>query len=193
MLDTSAQQQMASRGPEIVDGRGVDRVLLKMDASSLQTRPVEAKDCRQIWEWANEPLTRAASFSSDAIPWEKHIAWFTARLNHPACLFLIATDSQEKPIGQVRFDIDGSNAMISVALDIRFRGLGYGQELIRIGIQKLFRDFSVTQVNAFIRTDNRVSQATFFKAGFVSLGTTQVQGQAAFNLVFQKGQAWVPK
>ena len=193
MLDTSARQQMASQGPEIVDGRGVDRVLLKMDASLLQTRPVEAKDCRTIWEWANEPLTRAASFSSDAIPWEKHVAWFTARLNHPACLFLIATDSQEQPIGQVRFDIDGSNAMISVAMDIRVRGLGYGQELIRIGIQKLFRDFPVTHVNAFIRTDNRVSQATFFKAGFVSLGTTQVQGQAAFHLVFQKGQAWVPK
>ena len=178
---------MASRGPEIVDGRGVDRVLLKMNASSLQTRPVEAQDCRQVWEWANEPLTRAASFSSDAIPWEHHVAWFTARLNNPACVFLFATDSQEQPIGQVRFDIVGSNALMSVSVDARFRGLGYGPELVRIGTQKLFGESSVTRVNAFIRTDNMASQVMCFKAGFVELGTTQVQGQDAYHLVFEKG------
>lgn len=188
MLDTAARQRMASRGPEIVDGRGVDRVILKLDASSLHTRPVEAEDCRQIWEWANEPLTRAVSFSSDVIPWEKHVAWFTARLNNPACMFLIATDSNAQPIGQVRFDIDGSTAVISMSLDPRFRGLGYGPELIRIGIQKLFCNSSVTQVNALIRTDNIASQAMCFKTGFLSLGKTQVQGQEAYHLLFQKGQ-----
>ena len=59
---------MSERGRKLVDGRGAERVVSAMQPLNLHLRPAERKDCRLLWEWANDPATRAAAFSTGTIP-----------------------------------------------------------------------------------------------------------------------------
>jgi RimJ/RimL family protein N-acetyltransferase len=181
---------MARRGPELVDGRGAGRVVARLLAypDPLHLRPVRAEDCRLIWEWANEPATRAASFTTEPIPWEQHRAWFAAKLDDPHCLFFIALDAEGQPIGQVRLDVDGTEAVISVGLAGRYQGLGSGPKVIRQAVRALFASRPAERVVAFIRAENTASYRAFVKAGFVEEGTAAVRGHAACRLVSTRGQ-----
>jgi UDP-2,4-diacetamido-2,4,6-trideoxy-beta-L-altropyranose hydrolase len=188
LVDAPARGAMARRGPELIDGLGANRVLRFLRTDVHHLRPVQAEDCRQIWEWANESVTRAASFSPGPIAWERHEPWFTAKLDDPNCAYFIALDGEGQPVGQVRFDVDGAEAVISVGLAGRRLGLGYGPELIRLGVRELFRTRPVERVNALIRTENLRSLRAFIKAGFTDLGNTTVRGQPAHRLVLQRSE-----
>ncbi len=47
-----------------MDGFGAERVISAIQGANLGLRRVEEADCRLLWEWANEPEVRSASFSS---------------------------------------------------------------------------------------------------------------------------------
>ena len=192
LLDSATRASMAQRGPEIVDGHGTGRVIKRMRSggSRLQIRRIDQQDCRKVWEWANEPLIRSVSFNVEPIAWEQHQQWFTARLNHPSCLFWIAEDADKHAMGQLRLELDGPEATISISLDPRFRGMGYGPEFIRLCIQESFQSRPINLVHAFIREDNTISQSAFLKAGFFKRGTVLVHGHAAHHLVYEKGHPW---
>jgi spore coat polysaccharide biosynthesis predicted glycosyltransferase SpsG len=60
--------EMSRRGQELVDGDGVKRVAAKLRRVGITLRAMSADDCRLVWDWANEPETRASSFSPNPIP-----------------------------------------------------------------------------------------------------------------------------
>ena len=54
LLDSAElRAEMSRRGRELVDGRGADRVVSAMRPRAIRLRPVESKDCRLLWQWAN--------------------------------------------------------------------------------------------------------------------------------------------
>ena len=93
---------MSERGRKLVDGCGAERVVSTMQPLTLHLRQAEQKDCRLLWEWANDPATRAASFSTETIPWEQHQAWFEDKMKDPNCLLLIGENSKAGP--SVKYD-----------------------------------------------------------------------------------------
>lgn len=175
LLASDQRRTMIERGQKLVDGNGAKRVLEYMGHRSVALRSILPDDCNQIWEWANDPITRAQSFSSHAIPWEKHKQWFEAQLADPAVHFYVAEDDRARPIGQVRFQIVDDTAIISVSLVPERRGQGYGAEVIRLGARQLFDSTQVTRIHAYIKPDNTPSIHAFTKAGFVDAGTIAVQ------------------
>jgi RimJ/RimL family protein N-acetyltransferase len=92
---------------------------------------VREEDGRLLWEWANDPAVRAVSFSSEPISWQQHWQWFNSKLSSPDCIFYIAVNLADLPIGQVRFERTGDEATISVSLAANFRGKGFGSSIIR--------------------------------------------------------------
>ena len=132
----------------------------------IKLRPVSNKDCRLIWQWANDPEVRAVSFSSAFIPFENHVKWFEAKLNDPLCCFYVAENSQHESVGQVRFDIKGKHAAISISLDRKFRGQGHSSTLIQLASQKILNASNVEVLHAYIKKENLVSLKTFQKTGF---------------------------
>jgi UDP-2,4-diacetamido-2,4,6-trideoxy-beta-L-altropyranose hydrolase len=174
--------KMARRGQELVDGEGADRVVMRLRGQKIRLRQVGEGDVRLIWEWANDPAVRAASFSSEPIPWEQHRQWFRAKLNDPDCVFYIAIDEEETPIGQVRYDVSGHEAVVSISLDVNFRGKGYGSAIIEFAARKLYRTVGAKLIHAYVKTDNEASISAFLKAGFKKMEPTTVCGQPVVHL-----------
>lgn len=180
--------EMSQRGQQLVDGGGVNRVLMYMRGENVRFRRVRENDCRLVWEWANDPDVRAVSFSSEPIRWEEHVQWFKAKLSDPDCLFLIAIDSEGVPIGQARFDMvrENKEAVISVSIDRKCRGKGYGSAMIRLASQKLLDLSEANVIHAYIKRDNEASIRAFVKAGYRKAGAIVIRGHQAVHLLLQK-------
>ena len=112
--------------------------------------------------------------------------WFNSKLNDPGCYFYIAEKRQGEPIGQIRFDIDGREATISISLDRRFRAQGHGSEIIRLASKKITEVSRADRINAYIRRDNTASIMSFQKAGFKATQDEGISEQQAFHLILKK-------
>ncbi len=186
--DVSLRTEMSRRGQALVDGNGGTRVVSYMRNELLQLRGVRAEDCRLVWDWANDPETRASSFSQEPIPWESHVRWFKARLNDPATVYNVALDDRGEPIGQVRYELRSDEATISISIDRKFRGCGYGSVLIRRASVDLFTQSRVRLIHAFVKPDNVPSIRAFLNAGFTQIEDATINDRSALHFVKRRGQ-----
>ena len=164
--DAGRRATLAANGRLVVDGRGARRVAARLRAELISVRPVTEADCRLIWGWANDPATRAASFSSAPIGWDEHTRWFARHLADPAARHFIMSTPDGLPLGQVRFDLDGDRAVIGTTVDPRRRGKGWGPAIIVGGIRRLAAETGVRRVVAQIRSGNGPSRTAFTDANF---------------------------
>jgi UDP-2,4-diacetamido-2,4,6-trideoxy-beta-L-altropyranose hydrolase len=184
-VDHVFRADAARRGQELIDGRGAERVVGALLGGCVRLREAGPEDCRLVWQWANEPSVRAASFNPDPIPWEGHRDWFAGKLTDANCLFFIADGAGRGPLGQVRCDLSGEQATISIALAPESRGRGLGPWVIREACARAFQTGRVRSVLALVRAENVPSRTAFLRAGFVEDGDTVVRGCAALRLVYR--------
>lgn len=124
----------------------------------IKLRRVREEDSRLLWEWANDQEVRSNSFSQKTITWEEHIQWLNEKLRDPNCLFFVALDKEERPIGQARFDLNASEA-----------------------VREVFHSGLVQTVSAFIKPANMKSVNAFERAGFRKVGLKTVRGNLAVH------------
>ncbi|MEQ9667160.1 UDP-2,4-diacetamido-2,4,6-trideoxy-beta-L-altropyranose hydrolase [Coleofasciculus sp. G2-EDA-02] len=187
LLSSGMRAEMARCGQELIDGEGTARVLMHLQNKPLRLRPVRQEDCKLLWEWANDPEVRAASFSSEPIPWEKHLQWFSNKFNDSNCYIFIILDNQDEAIGQVRFQRqDRNQAEMSISLDKNKRCSGYGSRIIDIATKEIFTRTSLQVVYAFIKQTNEISIGAFEKASFKKNGTKTIKGNVAIHYVMFK-------
>lgn len=180
--DASTRQALIHRGQALIDGKGAHRAVLRMRGMRLRLRPVVADDCRLLWDWANDPEVRAASFSSPAIPWDDHVAWFAGKLQDPHCFHFIAQESEHTCIGQVRFETRATGeADIHVSIARHRRRSGYGSLLIALAVDELFRVTPIRAVHAFIKPENTGSIKAFEHAEFCCTGVETIHGCTALH------------
>ena len=183
------RQSLSRRCRELVDGNGTGRVVSVLRTHPLgvegfRLRPAQLDDSRSLWEWANDPAVRAASFSSALIPWESHVAWFAEKLGQGRSLILIAEDDSLTPCGQIRFDVRADGGWeVDVTVAATMRGQGLASRLIRLGIQGLRKEHPDARVHAFVKPVNEASLKAFEKAGFTRIAAEQIRGNAAIHLV----------
>jgi RimJ/RimL family protein N-acetyltransferase len=153
----------------------------------IKLRRATHNDCRLIWQWANAPDVRAASFSPEPIVYEDHVKWYEARLNDAGCRIYIAEDvddnNQPTAIGQIRFDLKARGAVISISLDREFRGQGRGGRIIELASRTFLASSDAKKIHAYVKKDNAASLAAFKKAGFSPAKSVVVNNQAAHHLI----------
>jgi len=152
----------------------------------MKIRYAKPEDCQLIWEWANDSNTRAVSFSSEPIPWESHVKWFSEKMRDSNCMFFIALDANDFPIGQIRYEVDGTEATVSVALAPSQRGKGYGTQIIQMASKKVFDCISIGIIHAYIKPDNTTSIRAFAKAGFSMGSIIEIHGNPAFDFILHR-------
>ena len=149
-----------------------------MDTPSLTIRAATEHDSKDLFEWRNDPQTRAVSLSTDEVAWEDHERWFATSMQNPERLIYICEselDGQRMPVGMVRFDIhevseeSGSSPEAEVSINVNpiARRRGFGVVALMSGINQFARDQpTVGRLTAQIRDSNHPSVSIFTTAGF---------------------------
>lgn len=124
-------------------------------------RPATLDDAQRLFDWRNDPVTRAMAITTDPVPWDGHIRWLTASLTNPARLLLVG-QVDDTPIGTVRFDL-ADPVLVSITLAPDHRGRGLALPLLTGAMDRLDRPANLL---AQVKPDNPASQRLFERAGF---------------------------
>lgn len=131
----------------------------------IQIRNARIEDIDTYFNWANEEAVRKLSFNSVKIPYSEHEVWFKNCLVDKNCfmyLFFITTE-----IGQVRIQkLDADESIISISIDEKFRGKGYGVQMLNMSIESFRKISPKSVVSAYIKIENVASINIFEKSGF---------------------------
>ncbi len=151
-----------------------------MSGVGIVLRPATVEDCQRVYGWANDPVTRRASFHSAEITWAEHSAWFDASLQNPRRQLLIGEVNGE-PCALLRLD-DGpdQSAEIGINLAPSHRGRRLGMPLLALARQVAVAR-NVRRLVAHVKPDNPASQRTFVSAGYEPAGETTIAGCPALR------------
>jgi RimJ/RimL family protein N-acetyltransferase len=192
-MNPELRRSMSRKASCLVDGRGTDRVVAAMIAHGLSVRRVQAQDCRLLWEWANDPETRAASFNSERISWTEHRRWFSHKLEDPDCVLLMLEHKKAGPIARVRFDPHGGLASeISLTISPECRGRRLAAYVLDKAVAIAFERPTLQCVHAFVKSGNKSSALAFQRAGFRLAGSTQVNGSDALHFTLDRSAREAP-
>lgn len=158
----------------IIDGKSSLRICRLF--SQLQKefrckiRPAKLDDLDLTYSWAINPEIRRYSFQKHQILKSEHSNWLTRKLNNCNCHYLIL-EFDQMPIGSIRFDIDGKEALLSYQIDPEYHGMGFGGVLIKKGLEWIINPSNIKPntidviVGDVIR-ENIASIKTFERFGF---------------------------
>jgi spore coat polysaccharide biosynthesis predicted glycosyltransferase SpsG/GNAT superfamily N-acetyltransferase len=160
LTDARVRAGLVSAGHRVVDGLGAWRVvrmweqalavrrLPVVEIAGLVARPATLHDARRLWQWRNDPATRAGSRSSDEVAWEDHLGWLTASLTRTDRILLVVEDG-DGPVGTVRWDLvpepegehtGGDDWEASITVAPQRRGQSLSRPLLRAAEAALSRD-----------------------------------------------------
>lgn len=186
LRDKRKRQEMSQQLQALVDGDGLSRLRMHMKGEKLRLRRVREEDRKLLWEWANDPVVREASFNTDSIPWETHIIWFNKKIADSNCLIFVFFNDEDTPVGQMRFETSGREAESNVSVSASHRSIGYGSQMIQMASQRLFRETGVKKIYAHIKPENKASIRAFKKAGYKPAKTISLKGHRALQMVLNK-------
>ena len=171
MMEMSVLTAMQQACKDIVDGNGSERALsalLSHCSNDLCPRLVTADDEQLLFDWANDPLTRAQAFNTDDIPLATHRTWLETRLTNPDRYLLYVIENHAGvAVGQARFELnENQDWVISYSLAPDFRGQGLGKKLLSAALAKLNGQYPCCAVIGHVKNVNLRSQAIFESLGF---------------------------
>ena len=151
-----------------VDGLGAKRLaeyLLPAKKESYKIREACMKDMLTFFRWTNEPEVRKNSLNSDNIKLESHIDWYKEKLKSKYS-FLYILESNDLPVGQIRFEVEDKYAIINYSIDYMVRGRGLANVLLSLGIKE-FKKINKIPLLAIVKSRNISSIKSFIRLGFV--------------------------
>jgi RimJ/RimL family protein N-acetyltransferase len=132
----------------------------------LALRRGRLDDADRLLDWANDVVTRAASFGRPVVGREAHVAWLADTLARDDRRLWVVEEAG-LPIGQVRVDrgVDGTG-MISIGLAPGARGRGAGARVLDAALEAAVAELGIRRFRAIVREDNAASRRLFERAGF---------------------------
>lgn len=151
---------------QIVDGRGVLRVIASMGCGDIEIRVAKLEDSEKLFQWRNHPSIREVSHNANVIDWQTHQSWFASVLTDPEKKLLIGQRS-ESPVGVVRFDKQNDEAEISIYVAPGRASSGLGRSLLQSAEQWLaVHHPEISKIRAHVLGANEHSQKLFAAAGY---------------------------
>lgn len=134
--------------------------------TEITLRKATDEDRKILFEWANDPEVRKASFETHEITWEEHCAWYERIMTEGNVLQYIL-EEEGKPSGQIRFAVKEGNAEISYSIAPESRGRGLAACMISMGIRKARSEKrDISEFTARVKPDNVISAKVFRNLGF---------------------------
>ncbi len=136
-----------------------------MSAPAVTLRPALSSDARTLWRWRNDPQTRAASFSGDAVELAAHERWLQDTLGR-ADRRLYVAHAEGRDVATARLDVQGTEAVVSLTVAPEWRGRGMGTHVLRALAAEAFGAAGLRRLVARIKPDNAASRTAFERAGY---------------------------
>lgn len=167
-------EKFLQQQPNLFDGNQKKRFRNIFYRLTTTARLAKSTDCRMYFDWANDPITRQQSFNSEPIIYENHELWFNNRLkDEQSILYVIEFNRQ--PIGQVRFQLNQKEAVISYSLDKEYRGKGLGIWILKNGITAFRKNHSDYRIIGFVKFKNIASAKIFRALEFKEFVATELE------------------
>jgi L-amino acid N-acyltransferase YncA len=130
-------------------------------------REVEQKDCKEIFDWWNDPVTRSMMYDTADVEWSVHQKWFKKVTNDKNFLLCIGYDERGK-IGIVRFDRKSELSFeVSINLNPERRGEGLAPVILAKS-EKFFEHIhGKKHLFAMVRFENIPSKHSFLRVAYV--------------------------
>ena len=191
MQSVTVRKKMSGIGKDNVDGRGAVRIIDSLisvlsQSSGFYLRNAVQTDSKKIFELSNDPDVRINSINKGSIDWKSHQEWFDEILGRKNYIFLLAFDKNDNFIGQVRFEIKDTTAVVSISLTKEFRGKGLSKKILKEACAKIFLDENIAAVTAFILPDNLASIKGFSSAGFIQKGKEEILSEIYLKFILSK-------
>lgn len=166
ICDNICRKYLSEQSGVLISAQGPFLIIEAIHNRSISLRDVTDLDRELIWQWANDEETRNASYSQAHISWDEHIRWFDSVQRQKKHRFYIANNGSKKSVGQIRFALDGKDAIVSFSVAPDSRRRGCGKEILVRAAEKLFNETDIEQILAYVKADNESSLMVFQKAGF---------------------------
>ena len=165
-----------------------DVVIHTFNMSPLNMELTGEEHVDLYFKWANDPEVRKFSFQQDEINYEDHVKWFNSKINNPDFRFYLFRNEGMEAVGQVRINRNGAEIIIGISIDPGHRGLGYGSKMLRMACSLYFAETEARNITAYIKTENKASEAIFKKAGFVEKETLLINTKNTIKLILKNEQ-----
>lgn len=149
--------------------------------SDLRMRMATLEDVELYFQWANDQLVRENSYNSALIDHAQHVTWFTNKLRSGNCFFYLFSE-KNLPVGQVRIDRSGSETVVGISIDEKYRGKGLGVEMLNMACSDHLFKFQDREIIAYIKADNTASLKQFTKAGFSGTEKVMIENMGSYRL-----------
>jgi RimJ/RimL family protein N-acetyltransferase len=117
--------------------------------------------------WVNDPLVRKNAFEGSLISPESHHRWLVSKLKDKEnCMLFVIETLEELPIGQVRFECNGTQWEIHYGLWAPIRGLGLGTKMLAEALSVFRQTKSDVTLFGRVKRDNFPSRRIFEALGF---------------------------
>ena len=168
------------------DGRSDERLVKVFDqyfySREIRVRRAVESDMQVCFEWANDASVREQSYNQKPISLHEHSDWFHQKLNDPDCFFYIM-EIDQKPGAQIRFQVNGIDAVLGYLLDRKMRNKGLGTSILSLGIEKFIQDLQrPVNITGYVKDSNIRSQHSFEKLAFVKTISTEYPDSLKYTL-----------
>lgn len=127
----------------------------------ITLREAKEEDSELLFNWRNDPVTRASSITTGEVKWEDHETWFKSALVDPKFRIFIA-ELSGTPVGTVRAEDKRGATELSWTISPGHRGKGIGRAMVKKAV-----DFVKGVISAKIRNENVSSIKIAVYSGFV--------------------------
>jgi len=166
------------------DGKYLDVLIHSKINTTIRFRKATEEDVELYYNWANDPIVRSNSYSSEAIPYENHVNWFKSKLKDENCYMFLFQSHDNQHIGQVRIQkTDATSAIIGISTDENHRGKGYAAKMIATASEVFLAKNPEICISAYIKLDNPASAKAFEKAGFSMLEMLKYENVDSFHYI----------
>lgn len=139
--------------------------------NNISIRKVKSEDMEEVFILSNQDYVRKFSINKEKIKWDDHINWFNRVIQRDNCVFYVVVDEKDNFLGQIRFNIENNEAIVSISLSQLITGKGLSRPLLLKSIDNLFAERKdVNILIAYVSEDNIASLKLFEKAGFSLIG-----------------------
>lgn len=131
-------------------------------------RKANQEDISKFYKYLHRDFIKKYSTLDEKEEWKNHRRTYKFLINSPNYLLYIIEDEQGRFLGQLKFELEGEIAIVSIYLVNEVRGQGYARNILLNGLEELIHESDeVRIVLAYILEENESSIKVFESIGFV--------------------------